>query len=91
VSQAARLVIPSGARNLPIESVVTPITLCDAGSDVRSFASLRMTRHEEIALEFVGAMRAENEFELKENRIHVASGKEECVVDKVVVVLQPDL
>jgi hypothetical protein len=79
-----------GPRNLTIESVVTLSTLCDAGSDVRSFASLRMTGHEKMTSEFVGSVRAEDELELKENRIHVASGEEKCVVDEVVIVLQPN-
>ncbi len=36
-------------------------------------------------------MRAEDEFELEENRIDVTAGQEKCFVEKVVIVLQTDL
>src|SRR6202043_2332440 len=42
-------------------------------------------------LEFVSAVSAENEFELKKDRIGVATGQEKRVIDKVVIVLQTDL
>ena len=41
-------------------------------------------------LKLVGAMRTKDEFELQENGIHVAAGEEECFVEKIVVVLEPD-
>ena len=41
-------------------------------------------------LKFVGAVRTEDEFELQENRIDVATGQEKGFVEKVVIVLQPD-
>ncbi len=37
------------------------------------------------------AVRAENEFELKENRIDVTIGQEEILLQKIVIVLQPEL
>jgi hypothetical protein len=77
-----------GPRNLPIESVVTLSTLCDAGSDVRSFASLRMTGHEKMTSEFVGSVRAEDELELQKNGIDLAIGEEEVRLQKIVIVLQ---
>ena len=40
---------------------------------------------------WLGAMRAENEFELEKNRIDVAIGEEEVLLQEIVVVLQPDL
>ncbi len=43
------------------------------------------------ASELVGAMRAENEFELEENGIDVATGEEEIFFQKIVIVLKPDL
>src|SRR5437660_921521 len=45
------VVIPSGARNLTIEAVVTLNTLCDAEPGGRSFASLRMTASQKNILE----------------------------------------
>ena len=47
-----------------------------------------MTIHD---LEFVSAVRAEDEFELKENGIDVATSEKKCVVDKIVIVLQANL
>ena len=38
----------------------------------------------------MGAVRAEDEFELEKNGIDVATGQEKVVFEKVVIVLQPD-
>lgn len=43
-----------------------------------------------IILELMRSMRAEDEFELKEHRIHIATGQEECLFEKIVVVLKPE-
>ncbi len=42
-------------------------------------------------LKFVCAVRAENEFKLKKDRIDVAIGQKEVLGEKVVIVLQADL
>src|SRR5438874_13426572 len=42
-------------------------------------------------LKFVCAVRAENEFKLKKDRIYVAIGQKEVLGEKVVIVLQADL
>src|SRR3954452_9237250 len=42
-------------------------------------------------LEFVGAMSAEDEFELEENRIGVPAGEEFVLLQEIVIVLEPDL
>src|SRR6476469_7426063 len=42
-------------------------------------------------LEFVGAVSAEDEFELEENGIGVAAGEEVVLLQEIVVVLEPDL
>jgi hypothetical protein len=47
--------------------------------------------HVDLCLKFVRAVRAEDEFELEKNRIDIATGEEKCVVDKVMIVLQPNL
>jgi len=83
-----RFVIPSGARNLTIEAKITLIELCDARVFGRSFTSFRMTVRN---LKFVSAVRAENEFKLKKDRIGVAIGEKKVFVKKVVIVLQADL
>ena len=41
-------------------------------------------------LELMSAVSAQNEFELQENRIHVASGEEKRRIEKVVVILEPE-
>ena len=41
-------------------------------------------------LEFVRAVRAEDEFELEEDRIDVAAGEELVLLQEIVIVLQPD-
>lgn len=41
-------------------------------------------------LKFVRAMRAEDEFELKKDRIDVPSGKKKVLLQEVVIVLQPE-
>jgi len=38
----------------------------------------------------MGAVGAENEFELQKHRIDIATGHEKRVVDEIVIVLQPD-
>jgi hypothetical protein len=38
----------------------------------------------------VGAMRAKDEFKLQENGIYIATGQKECVVEKIMIVLQTD-
>jgi hypothetical protein len=83
-----RFVIPSRARNLIIEAKITLIELCDTRVFGRPFTSFRMTMHN---LKFVGAVRAENEFKLKKDRIDVAIGEKKVFVEKVVIVLQADL
>jgi len=47
--------------------------------------------HVDLCLKFVCTVRAEDEFELKKDRIDIATGEEKCVVDKVMIVLQPNL
>src|SRR5947208_13442080 len=42
-------------------------------------------------LEFVGAVSAEDEFELEKNGIGVAAGEEIVLLEEIMVVLQPDL
>ena len=41
------------------------------------------------ALEFVGAVCAEDEFELEKDGIHVATSEEKIFLEKIVIVLQP--
>jgi hypothetical protein len=79
------------ARDLTIEVMITLTNLCDATPIVRSFASLRMTRVKNMKLEFVSAMRAENEFELQKDRVDLAIGKEEVLLQEIVIVLESDL
>jgi hypothetical protein len=42
-------------------------------------------------LEFVGAVSAEDEFELEEDRIGVAAGEKHVLFQEIVIVLEPDL
>ena len=83
----ASVVIPSRARNLTTEVKITLTKLCDRSSFGRSFTSFRMTMHD---LKFVSAVRAEDEFELKKDRIDVAIGEEKVLFQKIVIVLQSD-
>jgi hypothetical protein len=82
------IVIPSGARNLQIGAKITLTGLCDVRVFGRSFTSFRMTMHN---LEFVGAVRAEDEFKLEKDRIDIATREEKIFFEEIVIVLQPDL
>src|SRR5947207_9752559 len=44
-----------------------------------------------IKLKLMRAVGAEDEFELKKDRVDVASGQEKCFVEKIMIVLEPDL
>ena len=82
------VVIPSGARNLTTEAHATRLFAYFVTKE-GSFAPLRMTAFH-IDLKFVRAVRAEDEFELKKERIFIATGQEEVLLQKVVIVLQSD-
>jgi hypothetical protein len=43
-----------------------------------------------MSLEFVSAVRAQDEFELEKNRIDLPFGEEKVFLKKIVIVLQPD-